>query len=256
MSRALGMYTMTLFAVMLAAACGHAKPPAPTPAVGPMAFETPHAAVAALVQACRTNDVDRVDAIFGETHRDLVLTGDQAADAERCQRFVRAAAAMTRLDPWGDHRLVVVVGTDDFPFPVPLVQHGTGWQFDPEAGAAEVLRRRAGENEIGVIGACRSWAQQQHGASGEGIDPARPFHGYYFQVLAPPSGPARGHVNGRGRSGGVGLVAWPAEYRVTGVQSFLVGPDGVVLEKDLGPNGARGITTYDPDASWRVVSAD
>jgi hypothetical protein len=45
-----------------------------------------------------------------------------------------------------------------------------------------------------------------------------------------------------------------AEYRVTGVRSFLVGPDGVVLEMDLGPNGARGITTYDPDASWRVVN--
>ena len=256
MSRDLGTYRLTLFAVMLAAACGHAKPPASAPAAGPMAFETPQAAVAALVQACRTNDVDRVDAIFGETHRDLVLSGDQAADAEHCQRFVRAAAAMTRLDPWGDHRLVVVVGPDDFAFPVPLVQRGTRWHFDPEAGAAEVLRRRAGENEIGVIGACRSWAQQPHGASGAGIDPARPFHGYYFQLLAPESDPARGHVNGRGRSGGVALVAWPAEYRVTGVQSFLVGPDGVVFEKDLGPSGARGITTYDPDASWHVVSAD
>jgi len=252
--RDLAAPAMFLCALVLAAACGHTRPWSRR-AAGPMVFETPQAAVAALVDACRTNDVDRVGAIFGETDRDLVLSGDQAADADHCERFVRAATTMTRLDPWGDHRLVVVVGADDFAFPVPLVERGAGWQFDPEAGAAEVLRRRAGENEINAIGACRSWAQQQHAAS-DGIDPRRPFHGYYFQILAPAREAAAAHKKGSDESVGVALVAWPVEYRVTGVQSFLVGPDGVVLEKDLGPKGGRGITTYDPDASWHVVEEE
>jgi hypothetical protein len=235
-------YLTTLAAAALLIACGHAKPRMQQPPPGPMAFATPQAAVTALVEACRAGDTARVDAIFGETHRDLVLSGDQAADVEHCGRFVRAADAMTRLDPWGDRRLVLVVGTDDFAFPVPLVERAERWQFDPEAGAAEVLRRRAGENELGAIGTCRSWA---HDVSTGGIDPSRPFHGYYFEVLEP----ARA-------GGGRALLAWPADYRVTGVQSFLVGPDGLVREKDLGPRGPRGITSWTPDDTWRIVDAN
>ena len=60
---------------------------------------------------------------------------------------------------------------------------------------------------------------------------------------------------GLASDGGVALVAWPAEYRVTGVESFLVGPDGVVREKDLGPAGAQAMDFYDPEG-WQVVGAD
>lgn len=229
----------TLAATALLVACGHAKTPLRPAAPGPLAFDTPQAAVAAFVDACRTNDAARVDAIFGEAHGDLVRSGDQAADAERCRRFVRAADAMTRLDPWGDRRLVLVVGPDDFAFPVPLVERAGRWHFDPEAGAAEVLRRRAGENELGAIGVCRGWARD---GAADDLDPSRPLLGYRYEVLEP----ARA-------GGGRALLAWPAEWRVTGVQSFLVGPDGIVLEKDLGPDGPRGITTYARDDGWRVV---
>jgi len=258
MSRDPGKYVISLFVVLVLAACRHAGPlvaetaPEPTPPAGPQAFATPQDAASALVQACRTNDVEAVDRIFGEMHRDLVLSGDQAADAERCQRFVRSADAMTRLDPWGDRRLVLVVGADDWAFPVPIVQSAAGWHFDPEAGAAEVLRRRAGENEIHAIGECRSWAEQH---VGEDLDPDRPFHGYYFQILAAPRRVAATDPQGRDAEGGIALVAWPAEYRITGVESFLVGPDGVVLEKDLGPAGAGAMATYDP-YGWQVVGAE
>ncbi|MCW5889278.1 MAG: DUF2950 family protein [bacterium] len=231
--------TTTLAATMLLTACAHTPPRVPQTPPGPMTFATPRDAVSALVDACRADDVARVEAIFGE--RDLVLSGDQAADADHCRRFVQAADAMTRLDPWGDRRLVLVVGSDDFAFPVPLVERGDRWQFDPEAGAAEVLRRRAGENELGAIGRCRAWTHDP--AAHAGIDPARPLHGYYFEQLT-------------ARGGGRALLAWPAEYRVTGVQSFLVGPDGLVREKDLGPNGPRGITSWTADDTWRVVEAN
>ena len=60
-------------------------------------------------------------------------------------------------------------------------------------------------------------------------------------------------------SGGFALVAWPAQYDVTGVMTFVVNQDGIVHEKDLGPGtdgAARKITAYNPDASWRQVHPD
>jgi hypothetical protein len=91
-------------------------------------------------------------------------------------------------------------------------------------------------------------------------DKPTPFHGYYFKILTKQGAAAAGGaqdyvVNGR-MSGGFALVAWPAEYDATGVMTFVVNGDGVVREKDLGPDtttAARQIAVYDPDASWATA---
>ncbi len=88
----------------------------------------------------------------------------------------------------------------------------------------------------------------------------KPYHGYYFKVLK-KQGPAApmgemDFVVGGAMIGGFGLVAAPAEYRVTGVKTFMVGPDGVVYEKDLGPDTLKifqGMDTYNPDKTWKVT---
>jgi hypothetical protein len=98
-------------------------------------------------------------------------------------------------------------------------------------------------------------------ASGGDAGKPAPFHGYYFRILtaqgpAAPGG-AKSFVEGGRMSGGFALVAWPAQYDVTGVMTFIVGHDGTVLEKDLGPGtdaAARAMTRYDPDPSWAVAS--
>jgi hypothetical protein len=84
-----------------------------------------------------------------------------------------------------------------------------------------------------------------------------PFHGYYFKILTaqgPASaGGAKDYVVDGRMSGGFALVAWPAQYDVTGVMTFVVNQDGIVREKDLGPEtdgAARTMTLYNPDASW------
>ncbi len=100
-------------------------------------------------------------------------------------------------------------------------------------------------------------------AIAQGYDRGDPFHGYYFRVL-----------NGQGRSarlgqldyvvegvmiGGFALLAWPAQYRVTGVQTFMVSYDGVVYQKDLGPETtkvAASIDRYDPEESWKRTDDD
>jgi hypothetical protein len=87
-----------------------------------------------------------------------------------------------------------------------------------------------------------------------------PFHGYYFRILtaqgAAAAGGARDYVVGGRLSGGFALVAWPARYDETGIMTFIVNQDGIIHEKDLGPDTdatARKMTVYDPDASWAPV---
>jgi len=87
-----------------------------------------------------------------------------------------------------------------------------------------------------------------------------PFHGYFFRILlaqgpAAPGGALDYVVNGK-MSGGFALVAWPAQYDATGVMTFIVNRDGIVYEKDLGPDTSATVTSltrYDPDATWRAV---
>ena len=88
----------------------------------------------------------------------------------------------------------------------------------------------------------------------------KPYHGYYFKVLKKQGPAASGgemdFVVGGAMIGGFGLVAAPAEYRVTGVNTFMVGPDGVVYEKDLGPDTLKtfqAMDSYNPDKTWKVT---
>ncbi|PYK27353.1 MAG: DUF2950 domain-containing protein [Verrucomicrobia bacterium] len=90
-----------------------------------------------------------------------------------------------------------------------------------------------------------------------------PYHGYYFKVLkgqgpAAPGGEMDFMVGGA-MIGGFALAAAPAEYRVTGVMTFIVGPDGVVYEKDLGPDTLKtfqSMDRYNPDKTWKVTEDD
>jgi hypothetical protein len=95
-----------------------------------------------------------------------------------------------------------------------------------------------------------------------GVDRTKPtpFHGYYFKILtaqgAAAAGGARNYIVKGQMSGGFALVAWPAQYDATGVMTFVVNQDGIVRERDLGPQTdaiARKMTAYNPDASWRQV---
>lgn len=98
-------------------------------------------------------------------------------------------------------------------------------------------------------------------AEGYSVEKRSAFHGYYFQVLkgqgpAAPLGELDYVINGM-MIGGFALIAAPAEYRVTGVQTFIVSHDGIVYQKDLGPdtlNIAKKIERYNPDKSWHITT--
>jgi Protein of unknown function (DUF2950) len=99
-------------------------------------------------------------------------------------------------------------------------------------------------------------------ATSEGVQPGKstPFHGYFFRILKAQGphapGGAKEYVKGGRMTGGFAIVAYPAEYRASGVMTFVIGPQGVVYQKDLGDGtteAATSMTAFDPDSSWKVV---
>jgi hypothetical protein len=177
---------------------------------------------------------------------------------------------MHRLVREPDGSTVLYIGAENWPFPIPLVSKNGAWSFDPETGTQEIKFRRVGENEATAIAVCEEFAMGKNAADAKAAseDPitrfaqslasasaanagnkgSDPFHGYYFRIVTADS--ASG-ASGRGKKkGGLTLVAYPAEYQLSGVKTFVVNQRGVVFEKDLGP----GTTTVAPQMKARTGS--
>ena len=97
-------------------------------------------------------------------------------------------------------------------------------------------------------------------SEGGGQGKRTPFHGYYYRILKAQGphapGGAKDYVKDGKMTGGFAIVAYPAEYKASGVMTFIVGTRGIVYQKDLGDGtteAARGMTAYDPDSSWKAV---
>jgi Protein of unknown function (DUF2950) len=279
-------------------------------AAGPQTFETPQKAADALVEAAGSFDVPRLERIFGPEGEDIVMTGETAQDRQLAEAFAAKAAEKksVSMDPKGGNRAFLVVGGEDWPFPVPIVKKNNRWAFDAKAGRQEILYRRIGRNELDAIQICHGYVEAQYdyayekregykvhqyaqriistpgkqdglawrnadgswgGPIGENIAHAieqgytskvEPYHGYFFKVLkgqgpAAPLGRLDYVIEGV-MIGGFALVAAPAEYRVTGVKTFIVSQDGVVYEKDLGPdtlNAFKKMELFNPDTTWSPV---
>jgi hypothetical protein len=121
----------------------------------PERFETPEAAVAALVAALEARDRDAVLRIFGPENEDVVSSGDQEEDRALWGEFLSEAQRSSRIDTAEDGRATLFVGRAMWPFPADIVEDGEGWSFDAEGAREEVLARRIGGNELAVIGIMR-----------------------------------------------------------------------------------------------------
>jgi Protein of unknown function (DUF2950) len=251
-------------------------------------FASPEDAAKALIEVAKRGTLDDLMKILGPDAQPLVDASDPTTARQHRDVFVVAAAEGLRLVDNGPDGRVLVVGHESWPFPVPLVKDANRWRFDTAAGIEEVMARRIGRNELAAIRACRTYvlaqklyARRGHDGKQAGLyatvlrsDPGRhnglywpaargekrsplgdliadssneaqsPFHGYHFRIL-PPREP-----------NGFALVAWPATYDATGVMTFVVNQDGLVSEKDLGPDTDRvagAMTVYNPDKTWDKV---
>jgi len=124
-------------------------------------FEKPEAALEALVKALRDYDKKALLALFGTGSEPLISSGDAVDDRERMEDFVRLYGEASRLEPAGDKKVVVHVGKNDWPFPIPIVKAGESWRFDTKQGREEILNRRIGENELDAIQTCLAIVDSQ-----------------------------------------------------------------------------------------------
>jgi hypothetical protein len=295
---------MLLALMMVLAAC--------TKSASIKTFASPDDAGNGLLDAAKSGDQNAAVAIFGPGSREIIFSSDSVQDKSRIDAFVAAYGVMHRWRKMPDGAQILLVGADNFAFPIPLKKNDKGqWFFDTAAGKDEILTRRIGRNELTVMDVCGalvdaqaeyfsqsrnaentgqfavkfiSDAGKQNGlywdspegqpksplgplvafATTEGYsvkpDSHVPFHGYYFHMLTrqgvhAPGGAKDYMVNGK-MVGGFAIVAYPADYRNSGVMTFIIDQDGVLLQKDLGKTTtetAAAMAEFDPDASWSTV---
>jgi hypothetical protein len=215
---------------------------------------------------------------------ELISSDDEIEDRVERAQFAAKYQQMHRLVREPDGATVLDVGAENWPFPVPLQFKGGAWYFDSDSGTQEILFRRVGENEATAIAACHALARAKeqtaiattspkmsddqvsqyaqtvvsaHETSAGKEDPPGAFHGYYIRILTElrkKSARAKGNNSNAGTA--PVAVAYPAEYRSSGVMTFIVTEDGVMYEKDLGPNTttlASKMTAGALSSSWREV---
>jgi hypothetical protein len=305
----LGCKSFVRFAVSVLFALSLGCSPAPMFAQQPgqRTFASAEEAASALFAAMQVQDEQFPLSILGPAGKDVISSGDPVEDSDTRASFVVKYQEMHRFVTEPNRTVTLVIGAENWPFPIPMVKNNGSWYFDTVAGRDEILFRRIGRNELAAIDACRDLvdAQKQyfarppanlpqqfaqrlvsdegghnglywHGASDEFASPINPliayarqnlptdqvgehvpFNGYFFRILTSQGphapGGARNYVaNGR-MTGGFAFVAYPAEYRTSGVMTFIVDRSGTIYEKDLGPDTtklAQAMTAYDPDSTW------
>jgi DUF2950 family protein len=150
---------------------------------GGKAFSSPDAAAQALVKAARAHDVNGLILILGPSSKDLLSTGDPVADRKVHTEFVERAGQKMSVVPTPGlpAERTLLVGNDDWPLPIPIVERSGKWYFDVDRGRQEIVNRRIGSNEIDAIEVCRGYveAQNQYGEKN------RTDHGtpYYAQKI-------------------------------------------------------------------------
>jgi len=181
-------------------------------------FKSEQDAVEALVEATRGNQTQLLLQILGPAGAKLIYSGDPVADRNGRTHFVAAYERVHRIETDGPDKAMLIVGDEDWPLPIPLVRTGGEWRFDTKAGAQEILNRRVGRNELGVLQVCRAYVQAQReyaslqASLGRGREYAQHFHsrsgrhdGLYWPVMAgepeSPLGPLVGQAQAAGYTG-------------------------------------------------------
>jgi hypothetical protein len=125
-------------------------------------FKSADEAVAALVNAAKSGDQKAVLAILGPDGAGIASSGDKVEDAAAGKRFTDAYEAKHQITMEGDKKAVLVIGDQDWPFPIPIVRKDHNWRFDTAAGREEILDRRIGRNELAAIQASLAYVDAQN----------------------------------------------------------------------------------------------
>ena len=114
-------------------------------------FDTPEAAIQTLSELIGNRDEERIEQVFGPGSVDIFLSGDNEADREDYDRVQEMIQERVGFEDYDDHTKIPLLGDDAWPWPIPLVEEGSGWRFDMDDGREELLNRRIGRNELWVL---------------------------------------------------------------------------------------------------------
>ena len=158
--------SLCVSALVLAQQSPAAKPPASAvpPASAGKSFASPQQAADSLIDAADKFDVAALIGIFGPGGEDVVFSGEFAQDRKHAADFVAQAheKKSVSIDSKAGNRAFLLVGNEDWPFPVPIVKSGDKWSFDARAGRQELLHRRIGANELDAISICHGYVEAQY----------------------------------------------------------------------------------------------
>jgi hypothetical protein len=148
---------------LLAARQSAAKTDQVPVAVSTKTFDTPQQAADVLIAAAEKFDERILEEIFGLGGEDIVFSGEYERDRQRASDFAAEAREKktVSVDPKRGNRAFLLVGNEDWPFPVPIVKLSDRWSFDAKAGRQELLYRRIGSNELDAIAICRGYVEAQ-----------------------------------------------------------------------------------------------
>jgi hypothetical protein len=161
-------------------------PLAAQPASGQKTFAKSSEAATALIAAIRSGDQSQLLAVLGPDSKDLIDSGDPIADRKSRDNTLKMYDAKHSLVTEAPGYRTMVVGTTNYPLPIPIVRDGLIWYFDSSRGREEIINRRIGKNELGAIAVCEGYvaAQKEYAARGHDGLPA----GIYAQKLASTAG--------------------------------------------------------------------
>ena len=273
----------------------------------PELYDSSDAAIAALTSALEAGDMEAVRRVLG-SGISTFTSGDAVQDKNEIGRLGKAVKEQLRPVNIDAKRIVLYIGSLNWPFPIPLVQNGAGkWFFDTAAGREEYLNRRIGRNELSTMASLHAVVKAQieyasedrdgdgvmeyaqkllstpgmkdglHWVAAEG-EPKSPigdlvaslrdegytsgspsYRGYRYALLTSQGptavGGAKEYIVDGNLVRGFAVVAWPVSWGSSGIMTFMIGPDGRVFEKNLGPKTAElapAIVKFNPDASWRL----
>jgi len=148
-------------------------------------FQSPEDAVAALAAAAKSGATSDILKVLGNKAADIVESGDVVADKATRERFAAAYDDKHSISMEGDKKAILILGKDDFPFPIPLRHSRSGWEFDAAEGRIEILYRRIGRNELEAIQTARAFvdAENEYADKDRGAGP-----GVYAQRIVSSPG--------------------------------------------------------------------
>jgi hypothetical protein len=250
-------------------------------------FESPAAAAQEFAAAVREGDKARMTALLGPDSGPLLNPGDTVEGGNERKAFIMAYDNQRLLVPAGPDAFTLEVGATRWPLPMPIVKDGETWKFDSQSGMRELVLRRIGRNELGVLGALKGVVAAQHeysarfGAFATRLrsEPGKQ-DGLYWETNAgepeSPAGPMIAWAEAQGYSPGgsqpapyrgyyfrrlnvadakkeFAILAYPAEYGASGIMTFIVNQDGAIYRKNLGADTEKlqqEIQAFAPDDTW------